>query len=271
MLKQSLFGDHDGRTIVYFHGVPGAIAEAEVLHEHAKRNGFRVICQERFSIDASIDGLNYFQTLADEVARLAQGNQVDIIGFSIGAFAALQVCRLNPQSVRSLHLVSPAAPLNGGDFLKSMAGKQVFRLARQAPSVLKLLTAVQGLLARHAPAQLFKMLFASAVAGDKPLAEKDEFREFMGRILADCFGQHTTGYLREIQAYVSPWEDSLKGIDVKTHLWHGDQDNWSPIAMSAYLERQLPHCAPVHVLQGLSHYSSLYAAIPEICGLLSTN
>jgi pimeloyl-ACP methyl ester carboxylesterase len=268
-LKHSLFGDPDGRTIVYFHGTPGAIAEAEVIHEHAKRNGLRVICQDRFSLDASIDGLSYFQTLADDVARLAKGNQVDIIGFSIGAFVALQVYRLNCLSVRSLHLVSPAAPLNGGDFLKSMSGKQVFWLARELPSVLKLLTAVQGLLAKHAPALLFKMLFASAAAGDKRLTDGDEFCELMGRIFVDCFGEHSAGYLREVQAYVSPWEASLKGIEVKTHLWHGDHDNWSPIAMSAYLEQQLPLCAPVHVLDGLSHYSSLYAAIPRICHLLS--
>jgi pimeloyl-ACP methyl ester carboxylesterase len=150
-----------------------------------------------------------------------------------------------------------------------MAGRQVFWLARKLPKVLKLLTAMQGLLAKHAPALLFKMLFASAAGGDKLLADKDEFQKLMIRILRDCFGEHIPGYLRDVQAYVSPWSDSLKGLNVSTHLWHGDQDNWSPVAMSTYLGQQLSHSAPVHVLEGLSHYSCLYAAIPRIFAMLS--
>jgi pimeloyl-ACP methyl ester carboxylesterase len=269
-LKHSLFGSPDGRTIVYFHGVPGDIAEAAVMHDDAKRHGLQVICQDRFSIDAAIDGSNYFQTLADDIVSLAQGKQVDIIGFSIGAFVALQVCRQHSLSVRSLHLISPAAPLGGGDFLESMAGKRVFRLARNLPAVLKILTSIQGLMAKHAPGFLFKMLFANAAGGDKLLVDNVEFRQFLGGVLLECLSNHIPGYLRDVHAYVSPWEDSLRSVQVNTHLWHGDQDNWSPIAMSAYLEQQLPLCAPLHVMEGLSHYSTLYAAIPTICVMLST-
>jgi pimeloyl-ACP methyl ester carboxylesterase len=264
-MEHSIFGQSGGRLVVYFHGAPGSMGEAEVFHHDAKQHGLQVVCQNRFSIDRSIVTGSYFQLLVDDIVRLAQGKAVDIIGFSIGAFVALQVSRLMPGQVRSLHLISPAAPLEGGDFLKSMAGGDVFWLAKNWPRTFKLLSYWQGLLAALAPKLLYTMLFASAVAGDKDLAAGDDFKEFMRRVLQECFCGNVPGYLRDVHAYVSPWQSSLQNISAKTQLWHGDQDNWSPKEMSEYLQQQIPHCVEVHRMQGLSHYSTLYAAAPRIC------
>jgi pimeloyl-ACP methyl ester carboxylesterase len=264
-MEHSIFGQSDGRLVVYFHGAPGSMGEAEFLRRDAEQHGLQVVCQDRFSIDRSTVGDSYFQVLADDIARLAQGTEVDIIGFSIGAFVALQVSRLMPGRVRSLHLISPAAPLEGGDFLKSMAGGKVFLLAKNWPLAFKLLSYWQGLLAAFVPKLLFGMLFSSALAGDKELAAGDDFKKSMRRVLRECFCGNVSGYLRDVQAYVSPWQTSLQDISTKTQLWHGDKDNWSPKEMSEYLQKQLPHCVEVHRMQGLSHYSTLYAAAPLVC------
>lgn len=256
------------RCIVYFHGTPGAPAEAAVLQHHAAALGLKVICPDRYAVDARITGERYFQALADDIVQQAQGRPVDIVGFSMGAFVALQVCRLIPGQVASLHLVAAAAPLDGGDFLPHMAGKTVFAMARAWPVVFKLMSYWQGLLASVWPSMLYKMLFASAVAGDHALARDADFRELIGRVLQSCFSRDKMpGYLRDVQAYVSPWRHTLTGVTVKTHLWHGDQDNWAPVAMSTYLAQALKGCEGVHILTGLSHYSALYAAAPQICAL----
>lgn len=132
----------------------------------------------------------------------------------------------------SLHLVAAAAPLDGGDFLPHMAGKTVFAMAKALPVVFKLMSYWQGLLASFGSSMLYKMLFASAVAGDKVLVRDADFRELIGRVLQACFSRDKMpGYLRDVQAYVSPWRHTLTGVTVKTHLWHGDQDNWAPGAM----------------------------------------
>jgi pimeloyl-ACP methyl ester carboxylesterase len=267
-MKHSSLGASDGRLVVYFHGAPGGIGEAQILHADATQHGLRVICQDRFAIEKSIVGERYFQMLADDIKSLAQGAQVDIIGFSIGAFVALQVSRLMPEQVRNLHLISPAAPLEGGDFLKSMAGGKVFWLAKNMPLAFKLLSYWQGLLAVIAPKLLYGMLFSSAVAGDKELAASTNFIKFLCPVLRECFCGNVPGYLRDVQAYVLPWQASLQKIWVKTQLWHGDQDNWSPKEMSEYLQTQLPHCLEVHRMQGLSHYSALCAVTPQIFGHL---
>lgn len=264
-MKYSTFGAPDGQLVVYFHGVPGASFEAQIFDVYAKAHGLKVICQDRFAVDLAFTGDEYFQLLADHIGRLAKEQRVDVVGFSIGAFVALQVCRLMPHRVRSLHLISAAAPLEGCDFLKAMAGKQVFELARDLPVLFKLLTRWQSLLARYFPNTLFGMLFASAVAGDHPLRTDQAFKTFICRLLTDCFGSNASGYLRDVLAYVTPWQASLGKVTVKTQLWHGDQDNWSPCAMATYLKQQLPVGTHIHCLEGLSHYSSLYAAAPQIC------
>jgi hypothetical protein len=52
-------------------------------------------------------------------------------------------------------------------------------------------------------------------------------------------------------------------------LWHGTADNWSPFGMSAYLAERFSRNARVERMEGLSHYSCLYAAAPGICAQIA--
>jgi pimeloyl-ACP methyl ester carboxylesterase len=264
-MQHHTFGSLAGPILIYFHGAPGAPVEAEVFHACAQAHGVHVVCQDRFGLDKGTRGSDYYQLLAHDIVALARGSKVHVVGFSIGAFVALQVCRLIPDRVESLHLISPAAPLEASNFLDQMAGKSVFRVAKNAPFLFLLLSSWQGLLARYFPNFLFRMLFASATAGDQLLCRDPAFRSWATRLLTDCFDRDGSGYVRDVLAYVTPWQTCLKDVSVKTHLWHGDQDNWSPIGMSECLRQQLAGPVDLHRLKGLSHYSSLYAAVPEIC------
>jgi len=231
-LKFSQFGSDNGRVVIYFHGAPGAPEECAIFDRYGKEHGLRFICFDRFSIDSSIAGEAYYQFLAKEVSKQAAGEKVDVIGFSIGAFIALQTCRHLPGRIRALHLVSAAAPLEAGDFLDTMAGKQVFQLAKAFPVLFVLLSYWQGLLALLFPKALFRLLFASAAGDDKALAADHEFQSSMSKVLRSCFIGRVRGYTRDIRAYVYPWATNLSEIAVNTHIWHGADDNWSPVAMA---------------------------------------
>lgn len=266
-MKFSQFGANNGRLVVYFHGAPGAPEEGNIFEQDAKKHGLTVICFDRFAVDSSIKGDAYYKLLAEEISRKAAGKQVDVIGFSIGAFVALQTCRYF-KGVRSLHLVSAAAPLEAGDFLDGMAGKPVFQLAKRFPALFLLLSYWQGLLALLVPKALFRMLFASAAAGDKALVADPAFQSGITKVLSSCFRGRVRGYARDVGAYVQPWKATLSEVSVDTHIWHGAQDNWSPKPMADYLASALPGCTSAKVFDGLSHYSCLYRAAPEICKLL---
>lgn len=264
-LKFTQFGSDQGQIVIYFHGAPGAPEECGLFDREGKAHNLTFICFDRFAIDPSLHGLAYYQRLAQEIFNIADGKPVDVVGFSIGAFIALQTCRHISGGVRNLHLISAAAPLEGGDFLEAMAGKRVFQLAKTAPWLFILVSRWQGLLAWPCPKALFWLLFANAVGEDKALATNPDFQSRITHALTACFGGRVSGYARDIKAYVRPWRASLFDITINTHIWHGAQDNWSPHLMAEYLKAAIPGCAHLETLDGLSHYSCLYEAVPRIC------
>jgi pimeloyl-ACP methyl ester carboxylesterase len=264
-LKFRQFGSDSGKIVIYFHGAPGAPEEGEVFELYAKEHGLRLICFDRFSCDASLADEAYYQFLAQQISKHAAGKQVDVIGFSIGAFIAIQTCRYLGNGVRNLHLISAAAPLDAGDFLGTMAGKQVFQLAKTFPILFILLSYWQGILAWLFPKALFRLLFASTTAGDKALVVDQVFQFRITKVLRLCFLGRVPGYIRDIRSYVQPWKDTLSSISFNTHIWHGAEDNWSPVAMADYLASAIPGCTSTEKFNGLSHYSCLYRAAPEIC------
>lgn len=268
-LKCKQFGSDNGHIVIYFHGAPSSPDECEIFERDATAHQLTFICFDRFAVDSSLTDAAYYQFLAAEILKKASGKQVDVVGFSIGAFVALQTCRYLGETVRNLHLISAAAPLEAGDFLATMAGKRVFQLAKTAPVLFLLLSYWQGLLALFFPKALFQLLFASSTGKDKALTANREFQSSLTVILKSCFVGRISGYIRDINAYVQPWSASLVDITVSTHIWHGAEDNWSPPLMAKYLESALPNCVHLEIMAELSHYSCLYQAVPKICSHLN--
>lgn len=264
------YGNPEGKTVIYFHGAPGSPEEGSVFDEHAKKHNLNIICYDRFSIDTSLHDKAYYQHLANVIIDKANGEQVDIIGFSIGCHGAIETSLYLKDTVRELHLISSAAPLDGADFLSGMAGEMVFSIAMKHPAIFTLLSYWQTLLAKIAPRVLLKMLFASAVGEDKALSETAEFKGYISPILRHCFKNNIKGYIREIRQYVSPWKESVLSCRANTHIWHGTSDNWSPVGMAKYLRQNLSNCSNLELMAGLSHYSCLNAAAPKICAQLES-
>lgn len=261
-------GDAEGKRVIYFHGAPGAPEECLLFAGQGKADGLNVLCPDRFAAAAALRGEAYFRALAAEILASAGTAKVHLVGFSLGAFVALQTSRYLPGQVASLDLISAAAPLEGGDFLPGMAGGAVFRLARRWPWAFRLLSGWQAVLARLAPSLLFGMLFATARAGDLALRADPQFRQDITEHLRKCFALRLGGYMRDLCSYVQPWADSLATVTAVSRIWHGTEDNWSPCGMAEYLAVALPACRQVTLMPGLSHYSCLLQAMPQVCAAI---
>jgi len=263
-VKFDQYGNKDGRLVVYFHGAPGTIEESAVFESHAKEHNLNIVCFDRFAIDSSVNRETYFSDLAKEIRIKAGGASVDIIGFSIGAYVALEVSALLVGSVRHLHLVSAAAPLSGGDFISNMAGGLVFKLAKEKPLIFSLLTQYQRAMAYLVPSVLTRMLFASAEGKDKALSKEAGFKSYITQVLRRCFLSRSKGYIRDVNYYVT-WSNNLKKFSSSATLWHGTSDNWSPFSMASFLNDELPGATSIEAMEGLSHYSCLIESAPKIC------
>lgn len=230
----------------------------------AREAGIRLVGLDRAAVGAGLEGEAYFQALAREVERVASGGPVTLIGFSLGGFVALRTAGCMTAPPATIHLVSAAAPLESGAFLDAMAGKAVFRMAAAHPALFRHATRMQGWLAALAPVLLFRMLFATAAGADRDLAADPEFQKGLAPVLRRALGPEAAGYVRDVSAYVSPWAGRLDTIRVPIRIWHGAEDTWSPPAMAACLAKLIPGAADPEILAGLSHYSCLFSALPEI-------
>ncbi|MFZ1743377.1 MAG: alpha/beta hydrolase [Pontixanthobacter sp.] len=242
---------------IYFHGVPGSRHELELL---GGNNVDQWSVFDRSKSDGA-DGTSSFEGRllgwAMQADRMALNGPVRIVGFSLGAFVAIQVAVRMTQRVASIDLVSPAAPLQSGAFLDKLAGKAVFRMARDHPRLFNAFSALQSLAARKIPTVLVKGLFASAQGADSGLLEDKSFSAAMLINLQEGLGNGLCSYREELRAYVKDWRGDLAEVKSSVTLWQGTQDNWAIPAMSESLAIALPVLAGSHLLVGLSHFSTL--------------
>ena len=242
--------------IIYFHGIPGSAEELTLFGPEVARRtaGFHVLARDGSSLGADSA---YFDKIAAILTASYPGQVLHFIGFSLGAAAALRVAARLGSQVARIELVSPAAPLQLGDYLGEMAGAPVFSIAKSHPRLFSIQCMAQSWFARFAPATLARMLFASAQGADQDLLTRPAFRKGIAAVLRRSAGHNRWSYRREISLYVDDWTDMLSEVTQPVSIDHGALDNWSPVAMAHDLARALPTCNRLTIHPGLSHYSTL--------------
>ena len=235
---------------LYFHGLPGSAAELAGFGPDiaARAAGFHVAAR----------GGDFARLAAQTAAQFPDG-PLRLVGFSLGAAAALRVAPHLGERVERIDLVSPAAPLQLGDFLGQMAGAPVFRAALAGRVPFAALTFVQAQFARIAPEKLAAALMAKARGEDRALATDPRFTSALAQSLRHSLLGSRAAYTAEIRAYVADWRDHLAQVRQPVAIWQGSEDDWTPPAMAEALAAALPSRPEVTMLQGLSHFSTLRA------------
>ena len=255
-----------GTNFVYFHGQPGSPRELDLAAQ--RPDPANLFAPDR-GVDHTALGFDtYMDHLTDEILAKFPSGPLRMVGFSMGAFIAMDVSsRLSARALGrdvGLDLISPPAPLDTGHYLPHMAGGAVFNLAANAPWAFNIMTRLQGRLAVSAPHLLFVLLFSSAAGADRDLASDQAFKARLQDLLAGSLQNGARGYRREILAYVRAGADQLARVTAPVTLWQGSADNWTPPAMAEALAAHLPNLHAFRRFPGLSHYSTLTAALLEI-------
>lgn len=122
-MKHLEFGEPKGKIVVYFHRAPGSPEGTSKFEKHATDKNLNIIYFDRFSADRSIKNNEFYQCLASSILKQANDQTIDLISFSTGCHAAIETSLYLNIAINSMHLISPAAPLNDADFLRNMTGK----------------------------------------------------------------------------------------------------------------------------------------------------
>lgn len=252
---------------VYFHGQPGSPDELLLVRPDGWRNSEKLYVPDRAAEHPELALGPYLDRIKATIAKRYPEGPIRLVGFSLGGVIAIEVALRFIEDVDgrdiSLDLISTPAPLSSGDFLPEMAGGMVFSLARNAPWLFGLMTSIQGMMSRLAPALLFNQIFSTATAADMAIAQEPESEARLQTILANSLQRGARGYRREILAYASDDGARLSKLDRPVRLWQGLADNWTPPSMTQPFVHALPN-ATVTTFEKLSHYSTLRAALPEI-------
>ncbi|MEN9717947.1 MAG: hypothetical protein RIQ99_825 [Pseudomonadota bacterium] len=239
--------------IVYCHGMPGGSGEWAACAP---------VGQSAFAPDRNAPITP--AALSAQVRAEFGTAPVRLVGFSLGAPVALALAGELGDQAACIDLVSPAGPLQLGDFLNAMAGGPLFMLAARHPRLFRGVARLESLIARAAPAFLFDRLFASAAGADRALRSDQVFRAAIAQTLRTGLGHNPRGFIHEVTAYIADWRAMLSEFDRPVTIWQGDADNWTPPTMSAALAAALPGPVTLRHLPGCSHYSTLQAALAQL-------
>jgi pimeloyl-ACP methyl ester carboxylesterase len=244
------------RTL-YFHGLPGSAAELGSFGPTLAANARHFHVVARTDALALGDPRGYFGRLAEQIVSQFPDEPLHLVGFSLGAAAALRVAPRLGARISQIDLISPAGPLGLGPFLDDMAGAPVFRAALAGRIPFVVLTFLQAQAARLAPARMAAALMASAQGCDRTLAADPHFIAQLAASLRHSLLAQRAAYRQEIALYVADWSAELARVQQAVTIWQGSEDNWTPPAMAQALAAALPAGADIQVHQGLSHFSTL--------------
>lgn len=243
---------------VYCHGLPGSPGELPALAPSLAPG--RVLGLAR--LDQPHPTLESRVLAAFDALKL--DGPVHVAGFSLGAMSAVILAARRAHQVRKLTLMSPAAPLELGDFLDGMAGRPVFEAAQRGAVSLGLLTALQSAVMRVAPMRLLDVMFAKSPDADRQLLASPEWADAILTGMRTCLSRRSSAYRAELREYVRPWAHLLDAVNCETEIWQGSADDWTPPAIANALKQRMGERARVKLCEGLGHYSTLRAAALEL-------
>lgn len=244
--------------IVYCHGLPGCPAELGAFGAANSLQHIRPLHRldnSRGNFEADL--LAVFDALEIEEPSV-------VVGFSLGAMSAIHLAARRAHLVSKLILISPAAPLQLGNFLPKMAGRPVFGAAQRGPMALRIVSGLQAALVSIAPRFVIDTMFRASPESDKRLLAQQEVFKAVSEGVRDCLLSRQAAYRIELLAYVRPWTNVLSEVLCATEIWQGSLDNWTPPAMAEAIQAQLGDLAVLNICPGLGHYSTLHAALQQL-------
>jgi pimeloyl-ACP methyl ester carboxylesterase len=261
------FGSESGRTILWYHGTPGGRRQVpEDARVMANKLDLRVIGVDRPGIGYSTS--HHYRNILDftsDVEILLNELNVDrcaVVGLSGGGPYTLATAYAMPDRITAAGVLGGVVPHVGEE---SMEGGLVGFFSRLrpglpfiSPPVSRLLQlAIMGLGPFGIPAiDLFARLTPE---GDQIVFAREEIKAMF---IDDIKGNSRHGIaapLNDLALFLRPWGFSVSDIAVPVRWWHGDADNFVPLAHAEHLVPLIPN-AQLYLRPGESHLGGLGAA-----------
>jgi pimeloyl-ACP methyl ester carboxylesterase len=249
VLGYAEYGDPSGKSVFFFHGLPGSRRQRHPDDSIAIELGARII-----TVDRPGYGLSDFQpgrTLLDwpdDVAQLADAlhiAQFAAIGLSGGGPYLLSCAYKMPERLTSATVVSGMGPVDNPETMKGMMGSMRLGLglARSVPwELARLALEPTARMVRRNPTAAKKLVPLTAPKADKEAFARPDIQAIDYEDLVEAYRNGAQAAYWEVVMLATPWGFRLEDIDKKIYLWHGEEDTTVPIHMGRYMARTVPDC-----------------------------
>jgi pimeloyl-ACP methyl ester carboxylesterase len=267
-LGYALYGDPEGRPVLYFTGGNSSRYEGSWFADEALRQGLMVVVPDRpgFGLSDARAGRTLLDWGADvaEIADALGIGDLRVFGLSGGGPHVAAACVALGGRISRAAIVSGVAPPEMPGRFRGMWPplRFLFFASRRWPALSRVALRQMGSFYADEE-QMLKRMRQALPAPDVALidARPDVIATF-SRSAREAHRHGIDGDAQEWQLYVHPWGFRLEAVEQPVDLWYGTADINVPSGMGRYLASRLPN-STLHEVDG-GHFSTINNHIEAI-------
>ena len=272
-----MFGDPEGRPVFLLHGTPGSRIGPRPRSAILHRLGVRLICFDRPGYGESDrqPGRRVRDAAAD-VSAIADAFGLDrfaVVGRSGGGPHALACAALLAERVTKVAVLVGLAPreADGLDWLDGMTESNIteYEAVSNGYAAIAAVTKATADAVRANPASLLAKLQPELPDPDLRVVTDPGIRSLLQAAYAEALRMSPHGWIDDALAFYAPWGFDPAAVTVPVLLWHGANDNLSPVSHAKWLAKRIPSAAVV-VQAGAAHFGAI-DVLPDILRWLTSD
>jgi len=276
-LATAVFGDPEGRPVFLLHGTPGSRIGPRPRSAILHRLGVRLICFDRPGYGESDRQLGRrVCDAAADVSAIADAFGLDrfaVVGRSGGGPHALACAALLAERVTKVAVLVGLAPreADGLDWLDGMTESNIteYEAVSNGYAAIAAVTKATADAVRANPASLLAKLQPELPDPDLRVVTDPGIRSLLQAAYAEALRMSPHGWIDDALAFYAPWGFDPASVTVPVLLWHGANDNLSPVSHAKWLARRIPSAAVV-VQAGAAHFGAI-DVLPDILRWLTSD
>ncbi|WP_345537408.1 alpha/beta hydrolase [Phytohabitans rumicis] len=263
-LAVEVTGAPDGSPVFLLHGTPGSRSGIKPRGILLYRQGVRLICYDRpgYGRSERREGRRVVDAAAD-VEAIADALEIDrfaVVGRSGGGPHALAVAAMLPQRVTRAAVLVSIAPADaaGLDWYRGMSASNVdeYQAADTDRGSLMASLTSQADRMRRDPESLVAFLDKELSDPDRRVIGNVAMRRKITDSYAEAVRYGAEGWIDDALAFRRNWGFEPSSIRVPVRLWHGADDQFSPVSHTHWLAAQI-RGAEIEVAQGAGHFAAV--------------
>lgn len=256
-------GDPRGRPVFLLHGMPGSRVGPHPRSTVLYRLGVRLISYDRPGYgDSTRQVGRRVSAAAADVRIIADDLGLDgfaVLGRSGGGPHALACAALLPERVSRVAVLVGLAPRNatGLDWYAGMTPSNVraYREAERGHDRIADTMEFRSRQIKDDPVRLLKGLRPELSPADRMVVADSGLRRMLQSNYREAFRHGADGWIDDVLAFTADWGFKCEDIAVPTWLWHGADDQFSPVEHSRWLADHIPG-AELFLEPGAAHFGA---------------